>query len=1363
MMRGEGATAGRRRVGLKIVVAIAAAVTAVAVGVGLRPGAGHPGSRATAAAEHRASGLASLPVAALGPVSAALGSSERSYLVRDNRGELTAANPRQALKMRFDRLATRLRIGGSTLSLTTLAAGYGNHLHALTSVPPSYRSNRVSYARGPLNEWYANGPMGLEQGFTLPQPRRGAGTDGPLTVAIGAGGDLHPRLTPTRHTIDFLTASGQLAMRYGSLAASDARGRALAAWLAVVGKRIEIRVDARGASFPVRIDPFIQGPKLVGTGATGTASEGSSVALSSDGSTAIVGSPGDTFGGSVLVFTRTGSSWSQQAKLHGSGEAGPAIQFGTSVAVSADGNTAVIGGPGDGFGAGAAWVFTRSGSTWTQQGPKLVANDGDSGSRQGSAVSVSADGNTALVGGFGDNDFIGAAWVFSRSASTWSQQGPKLVGTGSTGVPRQGASVGLSSDGNTAVIGGPADNTASAGVGLGAVWVFTRSGATWSQQGSKLVGAGNAGSANEGASVAVSSDGNTLLIGGPFDNAHAGATWVFTRSGTTWTQQGSKLIGSGAIGTARQGSDVDLSGDGNTAIIGGPGDNTGAGATWAFTRSGTTWSQQGSKLIGSGAVGSAAQGSGVAISADAATAIIGGPQDNASVGAAWVFSRSGSSWSQQGGKLVGSGETPAGVRQGSSVAASSDGGTLLVGGPADTHSRGAAWVFVRSGSTWIQQGSKLVGTGAVGQANEGASVALSADGNTALIGGPDDNDNNGAAWVFTRSGSAWSQQGSKLVGAGASANATQGFSVALSGDGNTALLGGPLDNNSRGAAWAFVRSGSTWSPQGPKLVGTGTGPGISQEGWSVALSADGMTALLGGRQDNGGTGATWVFVRSGSAWSQQGPKLVGSGGAAEGWSVALSANGSTALVGGPDSANSDGTTPGAAWIFTRSGSTWSQQGGKLVGTGVVGDLTEQGWSVALSGDGNTALIGGPGDANDPDNGTATGAAWLFKRTGSTWSQSGSKLVGSGRIGEPDQGTGVALSTDASTALVGGPTDNSFAGAVWVFNGPPHITSLSPTSGITGSVVRITGSGFIGTKIVQFGSLVAKFTVRSATQILATVPNGASTGQVSLRTASGLATSTQTFTPTLSITGLSPPSGPFGTLVTITGVGFNSSSTVAFNGISATNVAHDSSTQLKAVVPSAATTGPVTVTNSSTPTGTVQSASSYAVTPHIAPTITSFTPTSGLTGIPVTITGSHFSGASNVSFGTKAATFSILSDTQIRTTVPNGALAAKISVTTAAGTGASTSNFSPTLSITAFSPTSGTAGTTVTITGVGFNSSSTVKFHGLAASSVTHVSSTQLKATVPATTTGTTGPITVTNSLGAVGTVSSAQNFTVVPI
>ncbi len=498
-----------------------------------------------------------------------------------------------------------------------------------------------------------------------------------------------------------------------------------------------------------------------------------------------------------------------------------------------------------------------------------------------------------------------------------------------------------------------------------------------------------------------------------------------------------------------------------------------------FTRSGSTWSQQGEKLTGTGETGEGEFGFGVALSADANTALIGGPEDDTATGAAWVFTRSGSTWSQQGGRLTGGEEDN--PQSGVLVSLSADGNTALVGGWYDDGTKGAAWVFTRSGGVWSQQGPKLTGGGEIGKGGFGTSVALSADGNTALIGAPGDTNDRGAAWVFTRSGSTWTQQGGKLTGGEEEEGfAWFGYTVALSGDGKTALIGGWLDHAWKGAAWVFTRSGSTWTQQGKKLTGGGE-VGEGMFGTNVALSADGNTALIGGwndesvafgNRDYSGKGAAWVFTRSGGVWSQQGPKLTGGGEVGDepdnengkfGTIVALSADGSTALIG----AWNDDDSKGAAWVFTRSGAVWSQQGPKLTGGGEIGE-GRFGVSVALSADGDRALIGALYDDS------TRGAAWVFTRSGSTWTQQGGKLTGGDEAGEAEFGTNVALSADGDTALIGGWRDNGGTGASWVFVDPPAATTGAATSvGETSASLNGTlGAGGSSNAYFQYGTTAA---------------------------------------------------------------------------------------------------------------------------------------------------------------------------------------------------------------------------------------------------------------------------------------------------
>ena len=161
-------------------------------------------------------------------------------------------------------------------------------------------------------------------------------------------------------------------------------------------------------------------------------------------------------------------------------------------------------------------------------------------------------------------------------------------------------------------------------------------------------------------------------------------------------------------------------------------------------------------------------------------------------------------------------------------------------------------LIMTASAQYLQQGNKLTASDYSGQPGLGVAVALSADGNTLLIGGPGNANVNlaaGAAWVFTRTGASWVQQGPKLLGP----EGGLGNSVARSADGNTAIIGAPASGDKTGAAWIFTRSNGSWAVQA-KLVGTGA-VGQAQQGHSVAISADGNTAMSGGPADNNGVGA----------------------------------------------------------------------------------------------------------------------------------------------------------------------------------------------------------------------------------------------------------------------------------------------------------------------------------------------------------------------------------------------------------------------------------------------------------------------------------------------------------------------------
>ncbi len=409
------------------------------------------------------------------------------------------------------------------------------------------------------------------------------------------------------------------------------------------------------------------------------------------------------------------------------------------------------------------------------------------------------------------------------------------------------------------------------------------------------------------------------------------------------------------------------------------------------------------------------------------------------LGAIYV-SVSYSQFSQQGNKLFGTGSasTP---EQGTSVALSADGNTAIVGGIADSAGVGAAWIFTRSGGHWSQQGHKLVGTGAVGTSQQGYSVAISADGNTAIVGAYDDNTHVGAAWIFVRSGETWSQQGSKLVGNDYASFSYQGFSVGISGDGNTVIVGGPYDNSNRiGAAWIYRRTGGTWSQVGGKLANN-QGGSYGQQGYSVAISGDGNTVAVGANDDAPYYGSVFVYVWNGTSWVSQGNKLVGGYYSAFGSSVALSSDGNTLVVGGSGDYNS--ASVGAIWIFNRMpDDSWVLMENEIRPSDYTTGTPSIGCSVSVSSDGGTVIVGGLGDHG------YDGAAWIFKRSISTdtvWTQSGTKLIGTDTVGASRLGCSVAISGDGNTAIAGGLGDSSFAGATWVYATPSAPLPVEVTS------------------------------------------------------------------------------------------------------------------------------------------------------------------------------------------------------------------------------------------------------------------------------------------------------------------------------
>jgi hypothetical protein len=935
--------------------------------------------------------LNELPVSLRQPASEVFGRAHVGYWLKSVSGGFDGVNPAQRLRLRSQGLGIELTSPhGMHVRLTLAQVTAGASHFDLTHVVGRLDQNRVVYEAGGVQQSFINGPLGVEQRFSIRRPPVRVGARVDLVVGISGA---HTELSPDGRSA-LLAAGNASAFRYAGLEANDSRGRPLPARMRLRHGQLVLEVQTRGARFPITVDPLLSPYAMLG------------------------------------------------------GPARPTSAFGSSVALSADGNTAAIGGEGDDGGVGAVWIFTRSGASWSQQGPKLIPQGSNPLLRPplihnfGGVLAISASGNTIIVG---DGRFSAlAAWVFVRANGVWHQQGAPIAPRASAGYSSGSESVALSGDGRTAAFAGTISDRPF-------TWVYTWAHGRWRRQGRAIEAWGQG--------AALSANGSTLLLAR--DASEGGYAHVFVRVGARWSGRGGALSGSGAAGVS---SGAALSSDGRIAIVG-----VSRGFALIYRRSRAKWLQV-ARLFSPSPLPHVHFGSPVALSGDGNTAMVGASASEATsgmTGADYVFAR------HKGDTWVATSTLPG---EPGRAALSADGGTIVTPRPLPEvgeriePSAAPAHVFIRAGSAWQQQAT-LAPSDAIGVDAEsfGVDFALSADGGTALV-----SEGANLAWVFSRSGESWTRSG-RLALEGTTLG---GVEVALSADGDTAVLAG---SSAPGpvAAWVFSRAGGAWSTHGTPLIASGAGPRppgpVSEQesfGSSVAISADGDVILVGAAWDSGRTGAVWVFTRSGGGWAQQGPKLVPSSASAEesfGNSLALSADGTVALIGavGDRQHPPEGPPPeGAAYVFTRSGATWAQTAKLIAEPNRYESQTALGTAVALSADGNTALLG------------SHNVALIFVRTPTGWQQHRPPLKPYGHEnyalyqGRPAFGDVIALSADGTRALVGGVPEGgcgkydteacssrsilwafSRAGETWVRQPLPLVNGTS-----FGSRVALSGNG-----------------------------------------------------------------------------------------------------------------------------------------------------------------------------------------------------------------------------------------------------------------------------------------------------------------
>ncbi len=316
--------------------------------------------------------------------------------------------------------------------------------------------------------------------------------------------------------------------------------------------------------------------------------------LATDGQTTLIGAPGDdgafTDSGAVYVFARSGSAWTQQAKLVPLDPVQYAV-FGGSIAVSGD--TAVIGAPGYTEGgvanAGTAYVFVQSGGVWSQQARLTISDPLEFPASVG--LSVAIDGDTIVLGAPNEDTApsfqTGAAYVFTRNGALWTQQA-RLTPTEIFSERFFGADVAIRGD--ILLVGALRGNAATPGAGGGSVYVFLRSGTTWTQ--AAEFGAADATGAQDFFGYSVALGDGVAVVGAPnVDDvgSNSGAAYIFTGGGAVWTER-AKLTPSDTAANDRFGANVSI--QGNTVVVGSYAYTARPHSAYVFSRAGATWSQR---------------------------------------------------------------------------------------------------------------------------------------------------------------------------------------------------------------------------------------------------------------------------------------------------------------------------------------------------------------------------------------------------------------------------------------------------------------------------------------------------------------------------------------------------------------------------------------------------------------------------------------------------------------------------------------------------------------------------------------------------------------------------------------------------
>ncbi len=910
--------------------------------------------------------ITSLPIELQLSLSQAIGLDQQRYHAKATANGYVLINDALSCRTSLEAQQVQISNDSTSVSLRLSSFGYENHLNNVSPVMPTAEANRVTYHRNGISEWYINGPLGVEQVFTLERPPFAGQTDGKQLSLILAVDGARPQIAADGTGIELLTPQGET-WHYGQLSAVDVRGNQLPVSIHPQDHSIVLTVDDSDAVYPVTIDPLIQVTRL---SADNSANNEEYIfmggAIDMEDTTLVVGLPrynvvGHSAQGMVYVFKINyllETDLDLIARLTAADGAEDDF-FGGSVSISED--IIYVGAPyhdlsGGIFAladVGAVYRFDKPAEGWSDDSQPAVYYGETANAHFGYAVDNK--GTNLLVGAPGENNGKGRAYAFDNSTNPGNKQ--VLEANDGAGDDDYGSAVALyynitSPSGMSwqIAVGAPEHDTG------GAVYLYSF--ALFSpntlNQDTTLLPANGSTDVQFGKSVALKEA--IVVAGAPQQSIsnidHAGALYVFARQGVSGTNWNRYMLTAGTASPAygRLGSSVAINDSSNVIIGGLRSADSGVGKVAVFLPPLGGWQDVTTPdawLTMSSYQGKPGFGQAVAISGDFIA--VGAPEENLGnqpdLGRIYLYHNDNPPWTSTTESVVTSYDSrsyPADDHFGESVAVNDH--LVVIGAPyhnADGNpNRGAAYVYSKPPEGWSDtwsnttQSYKLIALDGKAEDNFGMSVDVSGD--TIIIGAPGCNHDKGAVYVFEKSclfggGTCFYIQKAKLTIAHPTGGDGLGSSVAI--DGDTIVAGAPwyqahLSVNFAGEAFVFRKPASGWV-DGNELLGLYAYDAASNDFFGNTVDISGHTVIVGARYKSMTQGAAYIYVEPPSGWDihwsdvPETAKLLPSDPRLDtqfGRAVALLGN--TAAVSTPYRGYDGTFTPGI-YIFEKPASGWT--------------------------------------------------------------------------------------------------------------------------------------------------------------------------------------------------------------------------------------------------------------------------------------------------------------------------------------------------------------------------------------------------------------------------------------------------------